>query len=429
MKNKLFTVLLSVAIALGIWVYVITVVSPNSEKIYNRIPVIIDDSVLHERGLTVTNKEGHTVSLKVTGNRIDLKKIGSDDFKVTVDLSRVYKADTHELPYEIEINDASQNKLDVTKITPGTISLNVEAYISKKIFVEPLYTGELDDFFEADKENISMDNKEIWITGPASSVENVEVAYVTLDLSGKKESITGKFPIVLYDGPHDKNGKPVNDPLIESKVVEVDVSLKILRSKEVRIEFKEIKDGGGATKNTCEIKIEPKSILISGSNAVVENFDDLYTIPETMDLSAISDGFTKTYPINLDAPGIINKSGITEITVTITFPTLDTVEMTISEISAVNTPEGIDVEVTNLPITVTLRGPKDIIKDLKPEDVILQIDCTNLKLGGTVTELMPQLVCEYPDVGVVGLKKVPITVFESRVAPENTADPGGSTNP
>ena len=52
MKNKLVSILLSVAIAFGLWLYVITYISPESEETYYNIPVILEgESVLNENGL------------------------------------------------------------------------------------------------------------------------------------------------------------------------------------------------------------------------------------------------------------------------------------------------------------------------------------------------------------------------------------------
>ena len=50
MKRKILHGLLAVVLAFGIWVYVVTVVSPESEKTYYNIPVVLDnESVLLER--------------------------------------------------------------------------------------------------------------------------------------------------------------------------------------------------------------------------------------------------------------------------------------------------------------------------------------------------------------------------------------------
>ena len=52
MKRKILSFLLSLAIAFGLWLYVVTVVSPGSEKEYYNIPVVLEgETVLQERGL------------------------------------------------------------------------------------------------------------------------------------------------------------------------------------------------------------------------------------------------------------------------------------------------------------------------------------------------------------------------------------------
>ena len=40
MKNKLSTLILSLLIAFGMWIYVITSVSPGSEETFHNIPVV-----------------------------------------------------------------------------------------------------------------------------------------------------------------------------------------------------------------------------------------------------------------------------------------------------------------------------------------------------------------------------------------------------
>ena len=42
MKSKLTSILLSIAIAFGLWMYVITYVSPGSEETIYFIPVMLD---------------------------------------------------------------------------------------------------------------------------------------------------------------------------------------------------------------------------------------------------------------------------------------------------------------------------------------------------------------------------------------------------
>ena len=70
MKNKLSTLILSLLIAFGMWIYVITSVSPGSEETFHNIPVVREgETVLQERGLMITEVSANTVSLKLSGTR------------------------------------------------------------------------------------------------------------------------------------------------------------------------------------------------------------------------------------------------------------------------------------------------------------------------------------------------------------------------
>ena len=46
MKNRFGSILLSIVIAFGLWLYVITYVSPNSEETYYNIPVVLHLTVM-----------------------------------------------------------------------------------------------------------------------------------------------------------------------------------------------------------------------------------------------------------------------------------------------------------------------------------------------------------------------------------------------
>ena len=89
-RNKLYSVLLSVAIAFGLWLYVVSNVSETDDNTFYNIPVVMEgESVLTERNLMITSKSASTVSLNISGARNDLNKINSGNITVKVDLSSI----------------------------------------------------------------------------------------------------------------------------------------------------------------------------------------------------------------------------------------------------------------------------------------------------------------------------------------------------
>ena len=82
MKNKLLALLLSVVVAFGLWVYVISVVSPESEKDYFDIPVVIQNkNVLSERGLMIVSDEPK-VTLSLMSDRTILNELNESNINV-----------------------------------------------------------------------------------------------------------------------------------------------------------------------------------------------------------------------------------------------------------------------------------------------------------------------------------------------------------
>ena len=57
MKSKLWMAILSLVVAFGLWLYVITVVSPESEENYYDIPVTYQNDILEERGLMIISEK------------------------------------------------------------------------------------------------------------------------------------------------------------------------------------------------------------------------------------------------------------------------------------------------------------------------------------------------------------------------------------
>ena len=113
MKNKLVTGLISVAVALAIWMYVVTVVSPNSDKTYENVPVITQgEAILMDRGLMVTSTNVTTTTLHLEGSRLDLNKLNSSNIIVTLDVSRLDQVGSYNLSYSVSYpGDVASNAI------------------------------------------------------------------------------------------------------------------------------------------------------------------------------------------------------------------------------------------------------------------------------------------------------------------------------
>ena len=84
MKNKIVAFLFSLLVSLGMWLYVVNYISPETEATFYNIPVVFEgETVLNtERNLMVTDISTTTVNMKISGNRSDLNKLNSSNIIV-----------------------------------------------------------------------------------------------------------------------------------------------------------------------------------------------------------------------------------------------------------------------------------------------------------------------------------------------------------
>ena len=379
MKRKIGYMLVSLAIAFGLWLYVITTVSPGSSDTYYNIPIVWEgESVLNENGLMVTAVSSNTVNLRLSGNRSDLSKVNSANITIKADLSKIREPGT-QIPISYTTptfpGDVASNAFVIESKEPDTIYVTVVKRISKTVPVEVTWVGSTAEGFMIDRENKTLDYPEVTVTGPESVVNSIAMATISVDLDGRRESISETYNYTLCDA----EGSPVDARLITTDVEEIRLDVSIRRVKDLRLTYNLV-PGGGADADNTTVKLSAETIRVSGSEAALENLGDTLSIG-TINLADITKSTaTLTFAISLPE-GITNLTGITEVTADVSFHGLSTKELTVTNIQSVNIPEGLEVELITEKLTVTLRGPTALISTVTPEDVAVVVDFTGAEVG------------------------------------------------
>lgn len=376
MKNKILSFLLALVAAFGLWLYVITTVSPNSTATYFDIPVVMEnEAVLNERGLMITNVSAKSVTMRLSGNRSDLIRVNKGNITLKIDLSRVYEPGVNNLSYSTTYpGDVPSNAFVVESKDPGTIQVTVERRVSKEVPVEVRWIGSADEGFMTDRENRVLDYSSVTVIGPDSVVNKIDAALVEVDLGGRRESLSESYHYTLCDA----NREPVDAQLITTNVEEVHLDVKILRVEDVNLTCTVV-EGGGATLENTQITFDPASIRISGSEAALAAMGSQLNVG-TINLGEITKNQTMTFAVNLPE-GMTNLTGVNEVTVTVEMSGLATRELVIEHIGSVNVPEGMELEMITEKMTVIARGPIEEIQKLTADNVRAQVDFTGAEAG------------------------------------------------
>ena len=403
MKKKILTALLSLMISFGLWLYVITVVSPNSTNIFYNIPVILNgESVLTERELMITSVPSKEVTLKLEGNRSDLIKLDRSNIDIVVDLTKIYTAGTYRLRFDVGYpGDVRSDAFTILEQDPVEITVEVEKRKSSSVPVKIDYMGAVPAGFVADKENAVLDYNKITITGPESVVSQVAEARIEVDLTDLTESIIGgEYRYTLCDG----NGKPVDAALITTNTTEIRLDLKVQRMKEIKL-VAHIIEGGGATVKNSTVKLTPETIQISGSEAALEQLATL-EIGE-INLGAYEKDTILTFSREGLLPeGVTNLTGVTEVQAEISFANLKIKELSLTDIRCQNVPEGMQVELLTQALNVKIRGAAGQIDKLTADDITVLVDFTGASVGTTTVKAQIVLDERFKDVGEMGTYSV-----------------------
>ena len=406
MKKKILTALLSAGVALSLWLYVVTVVSPNSDKHIYNIPVTLQGEVLlQERSLMITTVDLPAVSLHLEGNRTNLNKLNNSNIALIVDVSKIGEAGEHELSYTpIYPGDVPNNAINILSRKPGTVRLHVEERVRKSVPIDIQYTGTLPENYMADKENKTLDYEEVNIIGPKSAVDKIAMARISVDLTDRSESISQQYTYTLCD----EKGAPVDAEMVTTDVESVTLTLRVVRVKEVALTVNVI-DGGGATKDTSLITVDPQTIRVSGSDSLLEDLDTLEL--GTIHLGEMLNDEALNYTIVLPE-GITNETGVLEAVGDVKFPDLATKNVTVKTFETVNVPEGLKADVITKRLEITIRGPKSVIEKVSEENVKVKVDFTN-EQEGTAT-IKAEIIVDVPGVGAVGIYNVTATLRKAK---------------
>jgi len=407
MKSKFTSILLSVAIAFGLWMYVITSVSPGSEETYYNIPVVMDgEALLAERNLMITETSGSSATLKLSGNRSDLYKLNRENITLKATLSGILEEGTHMVGYSISYpGNVAQNAFEVLSQSPKYISVTVEKRVTKEVPVEVKWIGSTPEGFMSDRENRVLDYADITVSGPASVADLIEKAIIEVDLSEQRESISQSYRYTLCD----EEGNPVDAQQITTNVEEVRLDVKIQRVKEVQLQVDVIYGGGAGADNT-RIALSTETIRLSGGEAVLEELGDVIVLGK-INLAEIPKSQTLTFPINLPE-GVTNLTGVTEVNADITLQGLSTRELTIENIQMTNVPEGMEAELITEKLQVIVRGPTAEIANLTEEFVSVVVDLTGAEADTSTFKATILFTEDFPSVGALGTYSVSVIVQE-----------------
>lgn len=410
MTKKLVTAAIALALSFALWMYVVMVIGPEYSDTFRNVEVkLVNESALEKNNLMILGDREFTVDLEITGNRSELNKLNSSNITVELDLSTILEPNKTTYRYEVYLPDSVTLKGQ----SPARIPLEIVRRKVKTVDVEVVFD---EDKIPAGYGTLPVEQEieKIEIAGPEDVIDQIHVARIRLELTeeNNKSDLKGEFKASLCD----INGQEVDSRYVTMMTAEADtiaVKLPIRMRKEIPLKLHVIEGGGITAEN---ITIDPPVITVLGTEEALRDLNEWYinTPEDPLDLSALMEG-DEIPAFSLESlnelEDVVNKSGITEVHVSVSFEKLKQQEYVIKkeQIQLLNIPEGTLPDISERQIKITVRGSEETLNRLSADDIFVSVDFADAKIGQMKEWTVKVTINGDPeDAGVIG---GPYTVY------------------
>lgn len=367
LQNKTVLKILSLLIAVFLWMYVIGQINPKTTVTFRQIPVVLlNEESLEENDLALKDGNELLVDIVIEGQRADLNRLNKSDIKATADVEG-FGEGHHAIAVQVEVPD----DVELFKIKTPKIEVDLEKIISVNKAVRISFTGEAQDGMEAS--TVDYNPKELAVQGPASRVNTINHLKVNVDtskLKGEQQTIDVK-PI-----PVDKEGEKVGNVTLSSEIVSV--TAELYYSKRVLLKTKII---GKPPKGYQVTEIAaPKTIAIVGPK---DEMDQIKSVTaQTINVSRLKS--SRAFPIKIALPPkvkISSSSAEEELKVIIEGSSQKKIDLSSENIVFENLAEGLAAQSITKTFTVNVTGTEEELSAMAAEDFSLMADLEGYEAG------------------------------------------------
>ncbi len=253
--------LASLTIAFALWFVVIIEEDPVEDKTFYGIKVnLINTEKLEELGRVYEVLEGtDTVrSVTVEAPRSILTKLEEGDIVAEADLNNISGMNTVEIDFY-----CSRYNSYITEIE-GNISnvkLSIEDKASKSINIRSNVIGAVAEGYMISSSGINLEHTRLQVEGPKSKVDQITKAVVDVDVSGAVTGFSTPLDVYLLD----ERGNKLAFDSVEQSVKTVNVSTKVLKVKEIPVEYTFTGEPAEGYLLTGVVEGNPTAVKIAGS--------------------------------------------------------------------------------------------------------------------------------------------------------------------
>ncbi len=394
--GNLWLKLLSVLIAIGIWVVVSDANNPTRTILFTNVPItIVNQDAVAEIGKVIEAQGSGTVTLRVTEKKSVLEKLNrsGSDFYVEADMNNITDINTVPLTVSCSNPVVTWDEIDVS---PSSLKVKLEDKVEQTYVASVAAEGVPASGYEVGTSTIT-EGKNIVIAGPGSLMNIINQVVAPINVDGIKEDISLVSTLKIYD----KNGDLFTDAqmsnlefkdesgnILDNHKVEVNVYLWKIRT-DVPIKVKTTGAPAWGYR-VSDITTIPETISVAGTDEALEKMGDEFDVSDLIDVSGATEDVTQEIDLSAtlaQTEGLKLISGAdpsVQVEVVIEASGDVTLQIPLTAIAFVNKPEGMDLVFTPADeVSVKVHALSVDAKKLSAEELTLSCDLSPCAAEGS----------------------------------------------
>lgn len=360
--NKM-NLVLSILIAVALWVFVVYNTNPTTTETYRELPITVtNEEDLMNNDLAVSALSQSSLRVVVEGRRVDLQNLSDSDVRATVDV-----ADAGRGQNLLAVHVSTPSNITVKTQSVNSIEVTVEDLVTKTVETKPLFDDETMSEPVVTEQSVD----EVEVRGAASLVERV--AYAKLPLHSD-EVIQEEKTFEVKPVPIDRQGNEISF---------VDVNPSSVTVKAIDGEIKtvnlKVNVSNAENDNLRRTYDAPTTMKVKGLPEDLTEIDSVET--ETVDLSDInSTQEVSLTPILPKGVYAADESRFLKMTVTVEYFETKTFEIPASQIKVVGKAQGLAATVQDS-VTVVAKGLREDLDALTAGEIHVTVSAAGLEAG------------------------------------------------
>ena len=408
-KSNKFLLVISLIISVTIWVAISFSDTNETASTISNIPIQINLSEdAADNGLQIFTGNDQKAAVTVSGNRLSIGSISSDDIIVSAPTAgTISTTGTYPLSLTAKKANSSDGFQIISTVSPSVITIFVDKYKETEFDIVNKTTYKVSKGYHA---VVTTSAESITVSGPQSEVDKVASIGIVGEIASElKDNTSLECDVKLFDN----SGSVITNNLLTLSDEKVTANFSVLPYKELPLKIAFENSPSGLNMDYYS-NILPDKIKIAAKQEVLDKLESISTVP--IDFGTLKNqGYD--FEQKLDIPSkCVNISDVDTVDVKLNLSSLKTRRLRVSNnyFKVTGLSGGYSYSIATNSLNITLVGPGSEISSITEADLGCEIDGSSIDgTTGSITLPVKFKVNGHSSCWITGNYKVNITVEKS----------------